>query len=282
MIDTHQHYWQIDRGGYSWIDRDNPILYRDHQPQDLKPIINQHNIKATIAVQADDNEAETQYLLSLAEQCDFLIGVVGWVDLEDPNVVSRIHDLAKNRYFLGIRPMIQEIAKIDWMLKPELSQGLQQLIQLDLTFDALIEQKHLPYLIRFLQKYPDLRVVIDHFAKPKISKQSFKEWADNIHQVANNKHTYCKLSGLLTEANEGVTDEELLPYVEHVWNVFGDRRLLFGSDWPVVNLNGGYTAWVDFLQRFFASHLDTLYQQIGINNVKQAYPKINTLLTSTK
>lgn len=274
MIDTHQHYWTISRGGYAWIMQDNAILYQDYKPDDLSPILAKQGITSTIAVQADDNEAETHFLLSIAAQTPSLIGVIGWVDLENPTVTENINRLSANPYFLGIRPMIQDIAQLDWMLKPELSSGIKQLVELDLTFDALVQQKHLPYLNQFLNTYPDLRVVIDHFAKPEMSSHSFQNWADEMSQAGEYPNTYCKLSGLLTEAKEGMGYDDFAPYIEHTMQAFGYERLLFGSDWPVINLAGKYEDWMSILKRFFADNLPILEQQIGVENVKKAYPRM--------
>ena len=274
MIDTHQHFWRLSRGGYDWMPEDSPVLRRDHEPADLEPLIRDCGVAGTVAVQADDNVGETEFLLSLAAGTEWILGVVGWVDLELRDAPDRIRGLAENPKFLGIRPMIQGIADLEWMLRPELAPGLEALRDLDLTFDALILQRHLPVLRRFLDLYPDLRVVIDHCAKPEFREGRFRDWADGMTEAAARPSVFCKLSGLLTEAGAGAGQAEIGPYIAHAVEAFGPERLLFGSDWPVLNLAGSYGMWMRLLEGCFEQDLRTLRQEIGRNAAQRAYPRL--------
>ncbi len=274
MIDTHQHFWRLSRGGYDWMPKDLPVLYRDYEPTDLEPLLTACGVTGTIAVQADDNEDETRFLLSLADDHRWLLGVVGWVDLQSEMAPARIETLARHPKFLGVRPMIQDIDDIDWMLRPELAPGLAMLRDLDLTFDALILQKHLPNLARFQTLYPDLRIVIDHCAKPEFQPGRFDDWADGMSRAAASPNTFCKVSGLLTEAGPGAGLLDVAPYIDHVTEAFGPSRLLFGSDWPVLNLAGDYVSWHGMLNRHFGQDPAVLRKQIGIAAAYAAYPRL--------
>ena len=247
-IDSHQHFWSLDRGDYDWLTKDLAPIYRDFTPVDLHPVLRANKIDGTILVQAAATEAETEYMLSLAEKHDWILGVVGWVDMESPNAAQSIARFAQNPRFVGVRPMIQDIADPNWMLKPELAPALGALVDHGLRLDALLKPQHLTPLHRFISLYPDLRIVIDHCAKPQIREDAFQPWADQIAQIAATSTTMCKLSGLVTEAKADWADQDIRPYAQHVLDCFGPERVMFGSDWPVLKLAGEYDAWVEFVQ----------------------------------
>jgi L-fucono-1,5-lactonase len=249
-IDSHQHFWLLSRGDYGWLTEDLKPLYRDFLPNDLLPHLDQAKVQNSIVVQAAPTLEETQYLLQLAEQNACIAGVVGWIDMESPAVVDDLIMLAKHPYFLGIRPMIQDIADPDWMLRPQLQSVYDKLVDLGLTFDALVKPEHLPNLYTLLRRHPYLKVVIDHGAKPDIAKGKFQPWADKIKFIADNTNAYCKLSGLLTEAGEDASYEKLQPYMQHLLDCFGTERLMWGSDWPVLNLAADYQTWNDMTLQF--------------------------------
>lgn len=274
MIDTHQHFWRLSRGGYGWMPEDLPVLNRDYEPEDLEPLLKASGVTGTVTVQADDNEEETRFLLSLADRTPWVLGVVGWVDLENQAAPARIEELARHPKFLGIRPMIQDIPDVDWMLRPELATGLKTLQDLDLTFDALVLQKHLPNLAGFRELYPDLRIVIDHCAKPVFAEGQFDLWAAGMSRMAESPNTFCKISGLLTEAGPESGIDDVAPYIDHVVSDFGPTRVMFGSDWPVLNLAGSYARWHGMLRRHFAESPDFLEQEIGITSALAAYPRV--------
>lgn len=252
-IDSHQHCWQLQRGDYDWLDESLGVLYRDYQPSELAGHLEAGAINKTILVQAAATLEETYYLLSLAEQYDFIAGVVGWVDMDGPNALEQLVGLAEQNKIVGIRPLIQDIAELDWMLEPSLDPIFRQLIDRQLCFDALVKPQHLDNLIRLLARYPALRVVIDHGAKPNIATGEFDQWAEQMQIIATETQTCCKLSGLLTEADEGATAADLQPYMQHLLDCFGAERLMWGSDWPVLNLAADYSSWLAISEQFISS-----------------------------
>lgn len=241
MVDAHHHVWQVARGDYGWLTPELPI-YRDYTLDDLRPLLG--GISATVLVQAAPTDAETTFLLEVARHADGLVrGVVGWTDLAAPNAAERVAALAAQPLLRGLRPMLQDIAQTAWILRPEVADGLRAVAAEGLCFDALIQPRHLPVMLTLCAQHPDLRVVIDHAAKPAIRDGLFEPWATNIARVAGETAAMCKLSGLITEARADWQVEELRRYVDHLLACFGPSRLLWGSDWPVVNLAGGYAAW---------------------------------------
>ena len=265
-IDSHQHFWLIKRGDYDWLTPALEPIYRDFLPEDLAPLLAKPALEKTVAVQAAPTVAETEYLLMLAESTDFIAGVVGWIDMEAEDAIDTLARLANSPYLKGIRPMIQDIDDPQWMLRPQLDPVFKQLIDSGLCFDALVKPIHLPHLLTLLQRYPDLKTVIDHGAKPDIAHQGFADWAPGISAIAEQTQAYCKLSGLLTEAQPGAGYDELAPYMQHLLDSFGTERLMWGSDWPVLNLANDYPGWLAITQTFLQP-LDTLHktQIMGAN-----------------
>ncbi|CAA0080487.1 4-sulfomuconolactone hydrolase [Halioglobus japonicus] len=251
-IDSHQHFWQLLRGDYDWLTADLDALYRDYLPQELAGHLQRGGIDKTVLVQAATTVAESEYLLSLAEQHTFIAGVVGWIDMAAPDALAQLAQLARHPKMLGIRPMIQDIADTQWMLREELAPVYLDLISRGLRFDALVKPQHLDALIVLLQRYPELPVVIDHGAKPDIANDAFTLWAERMQTLAQESHACCKLSGLLTEARPGSDVNELRPYVNHLLQCFGPQRLMWGSDWPVLNLAADYPQWLAMTQALLA------------------------------
>jgi L-fuconolactonase len=240
-VDAHHHVWRVGRGDYGWLTPDLPI-YRDYRLPDLLPLLG--DIAATVLVQAAPTEAETAYLLNVARNSDGLVrAVVGWEDLSGRTAADRIESLATDPHLRGLRPMLQDIPQTDWILDPALEPALQAMLACSLRFDALIQPRHLRTMLTFCARYPELPVVIDHAAKPDIAHGAFQPWADEISQVARETKAFCKLSGLVTEAGKDWRADDLRRYVDHLVGCFGPHRLMWGSDWPVVELAGGYAAW---------------------------------------
>ena len=242
-IDSHQHFWALERGDYDWLTPDLGDLYRDFLPRDLHPFLKQHNIDGTILVQAAPTEAETSFMLTLAEQHAFIKGVVGWVDFENDKSAEAIKQFAEHSAAVGLRPMIQDIPDVEWMLKPSLAPAYQALIDCGLVFDALVFPKHLTHLLTLVKRYPGMKVVIDHCAKPSIADQEFQQWSQDIAALAAHKNVYCKLSGLVTEAKPDWKLSDLSDYSGHIIQCFGANRVLWGSDWPVCTLRTSYQTW---------------------------------------
>lgn len=248
MIDAHQHYWHIGRGDYDWMPPDDPILARPYGPADLAPSLEKHGIAATVLVQAAATVEETEYMLGIADASDSVAAVVGWVDFERPEHRRHLERLAKHPKFVGVRPMIQDIPDVNWMLRDDVQWGYRALIDLDLTFDALGFPHHLDNFLTLLTRYPELRVAIDHCMKPRIrdrqaGQDAFSAWAAGMTRLAQETRACCKLSGLVTEADEGWNLDDLRPFAAHVLAAFGPHRVMWGSDWPVCRLRASYDAW---------------------------------------
>ena len=243
MIDAHQHFWQISRGDYGWLTPALGPIYRDFGPGDLAPILTHHGIAKTILVQAAPTVAETEYLLQIAAATPFVAGVVGWVDFTAADVTATIDRLAENELLVGLRPMVQDIADDDWLLRADLAPALLAMIDHDLVFDALVLPRHLVRLARLVERFPSLRVVIDHGAKPPIRSGIMEPWRSDLGILAANPSLMCKLSGLVTEARANWADADIKPYAHALLELFGPQRMVWGSDWPVVNLAGGYDRW---------------------------------------
>jgi L-fucono-1,5-lactonase len=244
QIDAHQHFWRPSRGDYGWLTPEAfPDLYRDFGPGDLAPLMVMAGVERTVLVQAAPTEAETDFLLEIAAENSMVAGVVGWTDLAAPDAPAKIERMSSNRKLLGLRPMLQDLDDDAWILRPRLASALDAMENFSLTLDALIKPRHLPHLARLIEARPELPVVIDHGAKPDISAGELDGWAEQMRAIGRGSAAFCKLSGLVTEARPGWRKEDLRPYVDVLLDAFGANRLMWGSDWPVVNAAGGYAAW---------------------------------------
>ena len=252
MIDAHVHYWRVDRGDYHWLTPDLPI-YRDFLPADAAPLFDAAGIDGIVLVQAAATEAETRFLLSLAETDPRVQGVVGWIDMMAPDAPDHLAALAQNPRLRGIRPMWQDIADDEWMLRPEQDAAYRAVVELGLTFDALARVRHLAHLPRLIERHPDLPLVIDHAAKPDIAAGRHAEWRDAMAVLAAFPHVCCKFSGLVTEAASRAPLDALRPYADTLLALFGPQRLVFGSDWPVLTTRQDYPTWWDWSHRLTAS-----------------------------
>lgn len=255
-VDAHQHFWRLARGDYGWLTSDLDALYRDFLPVDLEPLLKRHGIDATIVVQAAPSDAETDFMLSLADTSPFIAGVVGWVDFASPQAPARIASLARHPKLKGLRPMIQDIADPDWMLRADLAAAFEAVVAHDLVFEALVLPKHLENLATLLQRHPQLRVVVDHCAKPTIAAGHLDRWKGDMARIAVESAACCKLSGLVTEAGPGWTIGDLKPVVDHVLRAFGPERLIWGSDWPVSTMAASYGDWLEASDGLLAACTD--------------------------
>ncbi len=244
-IDAHQHFWRVSQAAdYPWMSPAQTALYRDCQPVDLQPLLARHGIAGTLLVQASPTLHETHALLALAHETSFVKGVIGWCDFADPAAAEVIAGLARSPLLRGLRPMVQDIADDDWLLLDELRPAFEAMLRHGLVLDALIHPRHLSRLAVVLDRYPALTVVIDHGAKPTHHASGLVAWRRGIALVAARAGTFCKLSGLVTECGDDRSPARLRPIVDHLLHCFGPGRLLWGSDWPVVNLAGGYDEWM--------------------------------------
>lgn len=270
-IDSHQHFWRLSRGDYAWMSPELRPIHRDFLPDHLRLILASHNVEKTILVQAAATVEETEFMLSLADTTPWIAGVVGWVDMESPSAIQTLGRLREHPKLKGIRPMIQDIADPDWMLKPELTRVFNWLEQHRLTFDALVKPAHLKNLGALLRRHEGLRTVIDHGGKPEILHDRFEGWAEDMEFLAANTGALCKLSGLLTEAPPGSGYEELSPYMNHLLRCFTPARLMWGSDWPVLNLASSYSGWVTICQHALSKLSASDQQAVWRDNAAAFY-----------
>lgn len=237
ILDTHHHLWKPDRGDYGWMSPDNQTLYRDYMPDDLAPLLRQAGVSKTILVQAADTEAETEFLLDIAESCDFVAGVCGWLDMDSDAFPARLARFMANPYFKSFRPMLQDIDDPAWITRPRVLKNLAHVAEMGCAFEVLTKPPQLPHAIEAIRQTPGLRAVINHISKPEIAAGRMEPWASQMAELRDFPDIYCKLSGMVTEADHATwTPADLHPYVAHVLDVFGEDRVMFGSDWPVALL----------------------------------------------
>ena len=251
-IDAHHHLWALARGDYGWLTSALAPIYRDFRLPDLAPHLSAADIEGTILVQAAPTEAETMFLLDIAENAKPVRGVVGWTDFDAADGVARIDALAALKLLVGLRPMVQDIDDDDWLLGPGLPPMLAAMARYGLVFDALVLPRHLPRLLQVIGRHPDLQFVLDHCGKPPLASGEMAIWQRDIARLAQHPNITCKLSGLVTEAAPDWQIADLRHAVDHVVACFTPHRLLWGSDWPVVNLAGGYAKWFAAAQTLLA------------------------------
>lgn len=239
-IDSHQHYWKISRNDYGWITPDLSKLYGDFLEKDLKPHLEKNNIDKTIVVQAAPTIEETEFILSLSNESETIAGVVGWIDIEDPSYKEQLNRVREQPKFVGIRMMIQDMPDENKILEPIFLEAFSYFSKMDLPVDLLVKSNQLTAVLKLLKQVP-LRGVIDHIAKPDIKAGTMEPWKSQMEQIAKFPNIYCKLSGMVTEADHtNWKKEDFISYVDHIVNIFGTNRIMFGSDWPVCLLAASY------------------------------------------
>ena len=274
IVDAHHHLWRPARGDYGWLDaRTNPALApidRDFLVADYRALAQADGISGSVLVQAAQTVAETRWLLAQAHASDGLIkGVVGWIDMLAADAPDVLQELTRDPLLRSIRPMLQDIPDVNWILQPQLDPAFRALIETDLAFDVLIRPAHLKAALALLLRYPDLRAIVDHCAKPDIAGGIWQPWADDILRLARETQAYCKLSGLVTEARPGWKSIDLRPYIEHVVEAFGPERICWGSDWPVMLLNADYAGWLNAARDLIATlSKDEQAKILGLNAIR--------------
>ena len=239
-IDAHQHFWQFDPVRDAWITDDMAVLQRDFMPDDLAPLLQKNGIDGCVAVQADQSEGETHFLLSLAEQHAFIRGVVGWVDLCSDDLPERLEYFSGFQKLRGFRHILQGQAP-GWMLQPAFLKGIIALKAKGFTYDILVFPRHLKAVHTLIGMNDQQPFIIDHLAKPYIKKGLIQQWAKDMRRIARFENVYCKISGMVTEANwQSWQPDHLWPYMETVLEAFGPQRVCYGSDWPVCLLAADY------------------------------------------
>ena len=240
-IDAHQHFWRYHPDHHGWMTEEMDILKRDFLPEHMAPLMQSIGFDATVAVQARQMLAETDWLLELSEQNDFIAAVIGWVDLSSSDVVEQLETYAAREKLKGVRHVVHDEPDDDFMLREDFQRGIGALEPFGLTYDLLLYPRHLPVAVRLVEKFPDQPFVLDHIAKPGIKDGNIKPWQDDLQALSSSGRIYCKLSGMVTEARwRNWTADDFRRYLDIVLGAFGAERLMIGSDWPVCTLSGDY------------------------------------------
>ena len=249
-IDAHQHFWRYDPGRDTWITDAMNVIKHDFQPVDLEPILSKNNFDGCVAVQAEQSEQETHSLLFHADHHDFIKGVVGWVDLMAPDLRERLDYFSQFEKLKGMRHVIQS-EPAGFMLRPEFVRGIKILHEYNLTYDLLINHHQLEEALLFVQQFPSLKIVVDHIAKPSIKTKEKTHWELNMAAMATFENVYCKISGMVTEADwSDWKPEDFFPYLDELFESFGSNRLMYGSDWPVCLLASTYDQQLNIVEQY--------------------------------
>lgn len=251
-IDAHQHFWKFDPVRDSWIDESMQKIQRDFLPQDLFPLLQENQFSGCVAVQASQTEDETNFLVTLAAKNDFIKGVVGWVDLRGVTIEERLNHFSSNKIIKGFRHVVQGEPD-DFMLRKDFQNGISALKQFNFTYDILIFHRQLPAAIELVNQFPDQPFVIDHIAKPDIKSGDILSWKKGIQEISKAENVSCKISGMVTEADwKNWKTDDLKPYLDVIFENFSADKLMFGSDWPVLNVASDYTEVVKTLGDYIA------------------------------
>ena len=270
-IDAHQHFWVYDPVRDSWIDDTMKVIRKDFLPSDLAPIYRKNGIDGCVAVQADQSEEETMFLLEQAKENKFVKGVVGWVDLLSENVEERLAYFSENKKFKGVRHIVQAESN-DFMLRTDFQKGIRKLQKYDLTYDILVFPPQLPAAIKLVQKFSEQPFILDHIGKPYIKEGKIENWKRDIESLAKYPNVYCKVSGLFTEADwENWNANDFVTYLDVVFDSFGVDRMLFGSDWPVCLLAASYKEQLNFLESYLENFSPEEREKILSGNAIEFY-----------
>jgi len=271
-IDSHHHFWIYDPAEYQWIGDDLQSIRRDFGPPDLEAEMVEAGVDAVISVQARQTLEETHWLLNLANEHDYIKGVVGWVPLINPDLERLLPTVASHPKLKAVRHVLHDEADADYMLRSDFNRGLGALKPYPVAYDLLIFESHLPQTIQLVDRHPNQIFVVDHLAKPRVKAGELSPWRENLRELAQRPHVYCKLSGLVTEADWSAwTEASLHPYIETVLTAFEPRRVMFGSDWPVCLVASTYKRWVEVVKNAIASLSEAEQQRIWSGTAVEAY-----------
>jgi L-fuconolactonase len=277
IVDAHQHFWDPGRGDYGWLKPGNPI-HRVFATVDLRPLLIQTGVDATILVQAASTAAETDYMLGIARKTPWVLGVVGWIDLESADAVDEVRRRADDPLFLGVRPMLQDLPDPGWILQPKLDSALNAIASEGLVFDALILPHQIAVITELAQRHPQLSIVLDHAAKPRLGDgDAMAAWAKGIEALALLPNVTCKVSGLLTEVRPGGGMDDVARAIGVLFDLFGPQRLLWGSDWPVLTLSdcfvgaGDYQDWFELTRQAVAAKDSSAVRGVMGGNALRIY-----------
>jgi L-fuconolactonase len=266
-IDSHQHFWRYNADEFGWIDDSMAPIRRDFLPEHLEPELKRNDFRGSVVVQTRQTLEETRWLLDLAGRWNTILGVVGWVDLCSPAVRTHLAEFAGNPKFVGVRHIVQSEPDDRFLLRPDFLRGISLLQEFDLAYDILIYVRHLPVAAEFVERFPRHRFVLDHLAKPQIKSGEIDAWAGGIRRLAQFPNVFCKLSGLVTEADwQHWKPEQIEPYLEVAFEAFGPDRLMIGSDWPVCLVAAPYSRVMDLVKNYVSRRApEALHAVLGGN-----------------
>ncbi|WNH12663.1 amidohydrolase family protein [Thalassobellus suaedae] len=272
IIDSHQHFWKYEPVKHEWIDDNMATIRRDFLPSDLKKVYKENGIDGCVVVQADQTLAETDFLVQLASENDFIKGVVGWLDLRGDTIDNDLEKYSTFNKVKGFRHVVQGEPDHNFLLRSDFLRGISKLEKHDYTYDILIFPHQLGATLEFVKRFPNQKFVIDHIAKPYIKDGFFDGWAIVMQEIAKQENVYCKLSGMITEADYDTwTPKQLEPYMDLILNTFGTKRVMFGSDWPVCLVAGHYSQVKSIVTNFIANLSEEEQDAIMGGNAIQFY-----------
>jgi L-fuconolactonase len=271
-IDSHQHFWKYDPVKHSWINDNMAAIRKDFLPEQLLPVLTENGVNGCVAVQTDQSAVETDFLIHLSSQHDFIKGVVGWVELKSPFLADRLQYYREFDRLKGFRHILQGEQQRDFCLQPAFLNGIALLEQYGYTYDILIVPDQLQYLPDFVGRFPNQRFVIDHMAKPAVASGEIADWKKDIEKIAAYPNVSCKISGLVTEADlTGWKNNDFRPYIDVVVNAFGMKRVMYGSDWPVCLYAGGYPEVIGLVRSYFSTFSEDEQQLFFASNAINFY-----------
>ncbi len=272
IIDSHQHFWQYDPVRDDWITEEMQVLRKDFLPADLEEVYKENKVDGSIAVQANQSDKETEFLLTLANENNFIKAVVGWVDLKASNLESRLQNYSAFPKLKGVRTITQGQPDEAFFLNKDFKQGVAMLNQFNFTYDILIYHYQFKAAIKFVEKFPDQKFILDHIGKPDIKSKEIKKWKEHIRIISQHPNMFCKLSGIITEADwKTWRYEDVSPYLEIAAEYFGVDRLCYGSDWPVCLVAGKYSEVLNIIQKFNLQVLKEDRKKIMTENAIKFY-----------
>ena len=272
ILDSHQHFWKFHPEKHSWINDEMSVLKRDFLPADLEKVYQSNGVSSCIAVQADQSEDETNFLIDLSKEYHFIKGIVGWVDLQDDKLEEWLQYYGQNKKICGFRHIVQSEPDPNFMLRPDFQRGLALLEKYNFTYDILIFPTQMEAALQTVKNHPNLKFVIDHIAKPYIKKGEINGWEQSMKALASHKNVWCKVSGMVTETSwDSWKESDFTPYLDVVFDAFGIDRLMFGSDWPVCLLAGNYASIKEIAANYIKDFSEQDQQKFWSQNAAQFY-----------
>ena len=272
IIDTHHHFWKYSPQEYDWINDEMKVIRRDFLPPDLEKTMQAAGVSGAISVQARQSLEESDWLIGMAEKSSFLLGVVGWVDLRAKGVEKDLERLSKHKKFKGVRHVVQGEPDDNFILGAAFNEGVKKLLRFGLRYDILIFERQLKPSITFVDRHPKQVFILDHVAKPRIKERVLSPWREHMLEMAKRPNVYCKISGMVTEADwKKWSANDLAPYLDTAMQAFGPKRLMFGSDWPVMLVAGQYRQWVELVKVAISRYSTAEQERILFRNAEEAY-----------